>query len=143
MATRKAAPAKKTVAKKVVANATSSAAVYRRLALALPHAVEASHMGAADFRIELTGQRRIFATLAYESKGLGTLMLDAEQQAAFVEETPEYFSAAPGGWGRMGATLVRLDAPESVLTGALETAHRHTLHKMQAKKIGPKAKAIS
>ena len=129
MATRKAATAK------------TPAAAYRRLALALPYAVEASHMGAADFRIELAGQRRIFATLAYESKGLGTLMLDAEQQAVFLQEAPEYFSAAPGGWGRMGATLVRLDAPESVLAGGLETAHRHTLRKMQAKKSGPKARA--
>jgi hypothetical protein len=141
MATVKKA-AKNAVAKKVVAKKGASVAeTYRRLALALRHVVEDSHMGAADFRIEIAGKRRIFATLAYEGKGLGTLMLDAEQQAMFLAEAREYFSAAPGGWGRMGATLVRLDAPESVLAGGLETAHRHTLAKMQAVRAKAKAKA--
>ena len=92
-------------------------------------------MGAADFRIEIAGKRRIFATLAYESKGLGTLMLDAEQQAAFLEEAPEYFSAAPGGWGRMGATLVRVDAPESVLAGALSTAFHCVVAKQEDARV--------
>ncbi len=107
--------------------------VFRRLALALPDVVEMSHMGAADFRIQLGDKLRIFATLAYEAKGLGTLMLTAEQQTMFLVEAPKYFSAAPGGWGRMGATLVRVDAPKSVLAGALETAHRQVLRKMQPK----------
>ncbi len=128
------AMAKKAAKKAVARKSAGASATYRRLALALPYALEASHMGAPDFRIEVAGKRRIFATLAYESKGLGTLMLDAEQQAMFLAEAPEYFSAAPGGWGRMGATLVRLDAPESVLAGGLETAYRQTLGKMQSKK---------
>ncbi|WP_182277931.1 hypothetical protein [Granulicella sp. 5B5] len=149
MMARKLVPVKKTamkavtkaVAKKSVAKkSTGVSATYRRLALALPYVVEDSHMRAADFRIELAGKRRIFATLAYESKGQGTLMLDAEQQAAFLEEAPEYFSVVPGGWGRTGATLVMLDAPESVLAGGLETAHRHTLGKMQAVRVKTKAK---
>jgi hypothetical protein len=130
---------KKAVAKKAVVGRALSrkdaAETYRRLALALPGVVEDSHMGAADFRIQLGKKRRIFATLAYKSKGLGTLKLDAEQQAAFLAEAPEWFEPAPGGWGRMGATLVRLDAPESVLAGGLETAHRHTLGEMATKKI--------
>ncbi len=117
-----------------MAKSGTDAGVYRRLALALPHVVESSHMGAPDFRIEQEGKLRIFATLAYVSKGLGTLMLDAEQQAQFLGEAPEYFSPVAGGWGRMGATLVRLDAPESVLSGALETAHRHAAGKMSAGK---------
>lgn len=137
MATAREAATKKAVAQK--ARGTSLAAAYRRMALALPCAVEHSHMGAADFRIEIAGKRRIFATLAYESKGLGTLMLDAEEQAMFLAEAPEYFSPVPGGWGRMGATLVRLDAPESLLVGALETAYGHTMSKMQV--AGGKAKA--
>ncbi len=141
MATVNKKAAKKSAAKKSVAKKSAGvAATYRRVALALPHAVEDSHMGAADFRIEIAGKRRIFATLAYESKGLGTLMLDAEQQAMFLADASEYFSAVPGGWGRMGATLVRLDAPESVLAGGLETAHRHTLAKMQAVHAKTKAK---
>jgi hypothetical protein len=103
---------------------------FRRLALGMPGAEEGSHMGAADFRIG----GKIFATLAYAEKGLGTLKLDVEQQAMFLEEAPEYFSAAPGGWGRMGMTLVRVDAPESVLAGALSTAFHCVVAKPAAKK---------
>jgi hypothetical protein len=116
---------------------------YRRLALAMPGAVEGAHMGAVDFRIN----EKIFATLAYGQKGLGTLKLSVEQQAMFLEEAPEYFSAAPGGWGRMGMTLVRVDAPESVLAGALSTAYHYVLAKQAVKKsvgkkrVGAKKKA--
>jgi hypothetical protein len=99
---------KQVVAKKSIAKKGASvAATYRRVALALPHAVEDSHRGAADFRIEIAGKRRIFATLAYESKGLGTLMLDAEQQTMFLAEAPECFSAVRGGWERRWCGLMR------------------------------------
>ena len=116
---------------------------YRRLALAMPGAVEGAHMGAVDFRIN----EKIFATLAYGAKGLGTLKLSVEQQAMFLAEAPEYFSVAPGGWGRMGMTLVRVDAPESVLAGALSTAYHYVLAKQAVKKsvgkkrVGAKKKA--
>jgi YjbR len=110
--------------------AAPSPDTYRRLALALPGAVESSHMGAPDFRIN----DRIFATLAYGAKSLGTLKLTPEQQAEFLAEAPEYFTPAPGGWGRMGMTLVRLDAPESVLSGALSTAFHTVLSKQAPKK---------
>jgi hypothetical protein len=57
----------------------------------------------------------------------------------FVAEAPEYFSAAPGGWGRMGMTLVRVDAPESMLAGALSTAFQAVLAKQAVKKgVGEK-----
>jgi hypothetical protein len=120
------------------AKGANDLSAFRRLALALPDSVEMSHMGATDFRIQKNGKLRIFATLAYAAKGLGTLMLTPEQQAMFLAEAPEYFSAVPGGWGRMGATLVRVDAPEPVLAGALDTAHRNVLGKLQPK---PKARA--
>ena len=88
-------------------------------------------MGAPDFRIH----GRIFATLAYGAKGLGTLKLTPEQQEGFLADAPGLFSAAPGGWGRMGMTLVRVDAPESVLAGALSTAYHQVLSKQTAKTI--------
>ena len=110
--------------------ATPSPDTYRRLALALPGAVESSHMGAPDFRVD----GRIFATLAYGAKGLGTLKITPEQQAEFIADAPEYFTPAPGGWGRMGMTLVRIDAPESVLQGALATAHHQVASRQAAKK---------
>ena len=110
----------------------SVSAKYRELALGFPDAFESSHMGAADFRV----RDRIFATLAYEAKGLGTLKITPEQQAEFLADAPEWFEPAPGGWGRMGMTLVRLDAPEDVLRGGLETAYRNVVAK--AAKRNPK-----
>ena len=64
-------------------------------------------MGAPDFR----HNGRIFATLAYAARGLATLKLTPQQQADFLADLPDHTEPAPGGWGRMGMTLIRLDAP--------------------------------
>ena len=73
-------------------------------------------MGSPDFRVG----GRIFATLAAQSKGYGNLMLSPELQADLIEARPDVFVPVPGGWGRMGATHVRLaKANTKVLTGAL------------------------
>jgi hypothetical protein len=92
---------------------------FRRIALSLEGAEESSHMGSPDFRVE----GRIFATLASQKMGYGNLMLTPEQQSDFVREQPEVFLPAAGGWGRMGATHIRLAATdEDILTGALRAA---------------------
>jgi len=92
---------------------------FRRIALSLPGAEEASHMGSPDFRVG----GRIFATLASQNLGYGNLMLSPEQQADFVAEAPEAFLPVKGGWGRMGATHVHLAVvSEDVLEGALQAA---------------------
>ncbi|HTV04145.1 MAG TPA: MmcQ/YjbR family DNA-binding protein [Acidobacteriaceae bacterium] len=99
---------------------------FRRIALSFKGAEGGSHMGAADFRVG----GRIFATLAAEKQGFGNLMLDPAQQAAFVEEEPEVFLPVPGGWGRMGATHVRLaKANEDLLRGALHAAWKLRVEK--------------
>ena len=99
---------------------------FRRVALLLEGAEEGSHMGAADFRVG----GRIFATLASVKQGYGNLMLSPEQQAAFVDEQPDLFLPVAGGWGRMGATHVRLAAAsEDVLAGALHTAWKLRVEK--------------
>ncbi len=99
---------------------------FRRIALTMKGAEESSHMDAADFRVG----GRIFATLASAKQGYGNLMLDAEQQSAFVEEMPEIFLPVHGGWGRMGATHIRLaKASEDVLTGALCAAWKLRVEK--------------
>lgn len=104
---------------------------FRRLALSLEGAEEGTHFGAADFRVG----GRIFATLAAEKQGYGNLMLTPEQQAAFVAEAPDVFLAIPGGWGRNGATHVRLSAAnEDVLLGALRTAWKLRIEKNE--KVG-------
>jgi len=111
---------------------------FRRIALSLEGAEERSHMGAADFRVG----GRIFATLAHEKNGYGNLMLTPEQQAAFVEEMPDVFLPVHGGWGRNGATHVRLAAvSEDVLEGALRTAWKLRVEKNA--KVGLKSGSAS
>jgi hypothetical protein len=106
---------------------------FRRLALRLEGAEESSHMGSPDFRVG----GRIFATLAHQADGYGNLMLSPEQQAAFVQEQPDMFLPVAGGWGRNGATHVRLAAAnEAILAGAL-----HTAWKLRVEKNGKTAKA--
>jgi hypothetical protein len=92
---------------------------FRRIALSFEGAEEGSHMGAVDFRVG----GRIFATLASAKDGFGNLMLTPEIQAEFVAEEPDVFLPVAGGWGRMGATHIRLaNANRDVLAGALRTA---------------------
>src|ERR1700726_3155781 len=111
-----------------------NAADFRRLALRLEGAVEGSHMGSPDFRVG----GRIFATLASQKQGYGNLMLTPELQADFVGELPEVFLPIAGGWGRNGATHIRLAAAnEDVLAGALRTAWKLRIEKNQ--KAGKKA----
>jgi len=99
---------------------------FRRVALGLDGAEESSHMGAPDFRVG----GRIFATLAHQSQGYGNLMLTPEVQAMFVGEAPETFVPIAGGWGRMGATHIRLAAAdEETLAGALRTAWKLRVEK--------------
>lgn len=94
---------------------------FRRIALRMPEAVEGSHFGHADFRVG----GRIFATLALADEGYGVLLLTPEQQAGMVEDEPRVFTPVPGGWGRQGATRVRLArVTPDILEGALRTAWR-------------------
>jgi hypothetical protein len=96
-----------------------TAADFRRIALSLDGAEEGSHMGAVDFRVG----GHIFATLASVKDGFGNLMLTPEMQAEFIGDAPEVFLPVAGGWGRMGATHIRLaKANRDILTGALQAA---------------------
>src|SRR5579871_2133873 len=99
---------------------------FRRLARSLDGAEESSHMGSPDFRVG----GRIFATLASQKLGYGNLMLTPEQQADFVAERPDVFIPVAGGWGRNGATHVRLAAAdEDLLAGALGVAWKTRVEK--------------
>ena len=86
-------------------------------------------MGSPDFRVG----GRIFATLAAQAQGYGNLMLTPEQQAAFVAEAPEVFIPVQGGWGRNGATHLKLAAAsEDLVHGALQTAWELRVEKNRA-----------
>ncbi len=104
---------------------------FKRIALSMEGAEEGSHMGAVDFRVG----GRIFATLASVKDGYGNLMLTPEIQAEFLAERPDLFLAVHGGWGRMGATHIRLAvADEDSLRGAL-----HSAWKLRVEKNGKSA----
>lgn len=109
---------------------------FRRIALSLPGAEEGSHMGNPDFRVG----GRIFATLAAAKQGFGNLMLTPEQQTAFVEEAPEIFVPVGGGWGKNGATHIRLAAAnEDVLEGALRAAWKLRMEKNDKSRTKPRS----
>jgi len=90
-------------------------------------------MGAVDFRVG----GHIFATLASVKDGFGNLMLTPEIQAQFVREAPDLFVPVGGGWGRMGATHIRLaKVDRSILAGALRAAWKLRTDKNAAKRSG-------
>ena len=92
---------------------------FRRIALSLDGVEEASHMGAADFRVG----GHIFATLAHIGHGYGNLMLSPEAQRILIATHPDLFLPVAGGWGRNGATHIRLaEADEEVMAEALRIA---------------------
>src|ERR1700744_189210 len=114
-----------------------TASDFRRISLSLEGAEESSHMGAADFRVG----GRIFATLASVKEGYGNLMITPALQAAFIADRPDLYLPVHGGWGRMGATHIRLAAAdEGSLRGALHSAWKLRVEKNQSvrgKAAGP------
>ncbi|HEV3005203.1 MAG TPA: MmcQ/YjbR family DNA-binding protein [Pirellulales bacterium] len=76
---------------------------FRKLALGLPEATEASHMGHPDFRVG----GKIFATLGPD-EDWGMVKLTPDEQASFMRAEPDVFHPASGAWGRKGCTIVRL-----------------------------------
>lgn len=98
---------------------------FRSLALSFPEAVELQHMGHPDFRVG----GKIFATL-WPDDDWGMAKLTVEQQADFIRRDPKTFEPIPGGWGRKGATKVKLPtAREASVRQALAAAWRNTAPK--------------
>lgn len=88
-------------------------------------------MGATDFRVG----GHIFATLASQAQGYGNLMLTPQMQAQFVADAPQLYLPVAGGWGRTGATHIRLAAAtEQELAGALHAAWALRVQKNNAAK---------
>jgi hypothetical protein len=109
-----------------------TAADFRKLALALPEAVESAHMDHPDFRVN----KKIFATLGHPEKGWGMVKLTPEQQHESSKAEPKVFVPVKGGWGRAGATGVNLKAASKAsLEKALRAAWRNTAPKRLAEKF--------
>ena len=68
---------------------------FRKMALSLPEALEAAHMGHADFRV----RGKIFATLGYPAVGWGVVKLTPQQQKRLVDAQPDVYVPARGAWG--------------------------------------------
>ena len=121
-----------------------NASDFKRIALSLEGAEEGSHMGAVDFRVG----GRIFATLASVKEGYGNLMLTPGVQVEFIAGRPDLFLPVHGGWGRNGATHIRLAvADEDSLRGALHSAWKLRVEKNRktsksaSRRVGKSAKS--
>ena len=60
---------------------------FRKLALAMPDAIEGAHGGHADFRAGAGG--KVFATLGYPDAAWAVIKLSPEQQEMLVASAPE------------------------------------------------------
>jgi hypothetical protein len=98
---------------------------FRRLALALPEAVEGSHMDHADFRVN----GKIFASLGPD-EDWGMMKLTPDQQASYCRTDADSFAPFNGAWGKRGCTKVTLkSADETTVRQALAAAWRNTAPK--------------
>jgi hypothetical protein len=92
---------------------------FRRIALSMPETEELNGMGYPNFR---TG-RKSFATI---EDAMVVLRLTRDQQAIFVATAPEAFAPDSSGWGRLGNTVIRLEAAdEATVQVAVATAWRN------------------
>jgi hypothetical protein len=98
-------------------------AEFRRIALALPEAVEVGHMRHPDFRV---AGWKDFATLGHPDAAFGMVKLLPDQQEAVIRSDTKAFSPVAGAWGSGGATRVALRfAKKGNLRKALALAWRN------------------
>ena len=104
---------------------------FRQMALSFPGTIESAHMNHPDFRVN----GKIFATLPNPDNGCAMVKLPPDQQQSFVDLKPSAFEPVKGGWGRQGATIVKLQSvKEEVLRGALTLAWQNASQKKFRKK---------
>jgi hypothetical protein len=104
---------------------------FRRMALSFPDTIESAHMNHPDFR----ANGKIFATLPNPDNGCAMVKLPPDQLESFVQLDPSAFAPVKGGWGRQGATTVRLKSVnEEALRGALTIAWQNASQKKSKKK---------
>jgi hypothetical protein len=89
---------------------------FRRIALSMPETEETNGMGYPNFR---TG-RKSFAAI---EDSIAVIRLTRDQQATFVATAPAVFAPDSSGWGRLGNTVIRLEAAdEATVQVAVATA---------------------
>jgi hypothetical protein len=98
---------------------------FRKLALALPEAVESAHNGHPDFRVG----GKVFASLGPDEDWAMVKLSPAGQEAC-VREAPDAFEPFNGAWGRAGCTKVHLaEADRTMVRDALHEAWANTVPK--------------
>jgi hypothetical protein len=98
---------------------------FRTLALALPEAVELSHMDHPDFRVG----GKIFASLGADETW-GMVKLTPDQQASYCQTDAGSFAPFKGAWGKRGCTKITLAAAdETIVRQVLAAAWRNTAPK--------------
>jgi hypothetical protein len=110
---------------------------FRALLLAVPGAVESSHMQHPDFRLG----GRVFATLGYPDAKHGMLKVTPEEQAVLVAAEPEVFAPASGAWGRGGSTLVVLASAKKPSIARAVALAADVARSLGPSKSGAKVKA--
>ncbi len=102
----------------------------RRLALALPEAVEADHHGMPSFRV----RGKIFSTIHVAHPRM-MVKLDPEDQRNLAEAHPGVVEPVPGYWGRKGSTFVWYEqAGEALIAMLLAMAHAAVAVKPRGKR---------
>ena len=95
---------------------------FRRLALALPEAVEQGHMGHPDFRVG----GKIFAGLD-QTGDRATVKLTTDQQDVLRSTEPAAFTPCAGAWGMRGWThLILAVASQDLARSVLRLAWRNS-----------------
>jgi len=108
---------------------------FRRVALGFPETTEKAHQSHPDFRVA----GKIFATLGYPGAQWAMVKLTPEQQSEFVSAEPSVFVPVKGGWGRKGATNVKLrPAKKASVRSALAAAWCNTAPKRLAREFEAK-----
>ena len=97
----------------------------RRLALALPEAVEADHHGMPSFRVA----GKIFCTIHQDHPRI-MVKLAAEDQDNLAAGHPGVIEPVPGYWGRKGSTFVWYEkTDETTIAMLLKLAWTHVAPK--------------
>jgi hypothetical protein len=98
---------------------------FRKMALALPDAVELPHFHLASFRV----RKKIFATL-WQKENRAMLKLTPVSQSVFCAYDKAIFFPVPGAWGKQGATFVELaKVRKDMFRDALKTAYEEVAGK--------------
>jgi hypothetical protein len=102
---------------------------FRKLALALPDAIEVPHFDIPSFRVN----KKIFATIHLKTNR-GMLKLPLNEQSVFCAYKDVFFPV-PGFWGKQGATFVDLKkVRKDMFKDALKVAYEGVLTAKKTKK---------